>query len=64
MRIDRNEIGSITVDGKTYVHDVMIGLSGRVSKRRRSCRSSNMEHRTSSPRRKRKPASRRDAMWS
>src|ERR1039458_3444429 len=31
MRIDRSEFGSITVDGKTYDHDVMIGLSGRVS---------------------------------
>ena len=31
MRIDRSEFGSITVDGKTYDHDVMIGLSGRVA---------------------------------
>jgi hypothetical protein len=35
MRIDRSEFGSITVDGKTYDHDVMIGLSGRVSKRKK-----------------------------
>ncbi len=35
MHIDRSEFGSITIDGKTYDHDVMIGLSGRVSKRKK-----------------------------
>ena len=35
MRIDRSEFGSITVDGKAYDHDVMINLSGKVSKRRK-----------------------------
>ena len=35
MRIDRSEFGSITVDGKIYDHDVMIGLSGRVKKRKK-----------------------------
>ena len=35
VRIDRSEFGSITIDGKTYDHDVMIGLSGEVSKRKK-----------------------------
>lgn len=35
MRIDRSEFGNITIDGKTYNHDVMIGLSGEVSKRKK-----------------------------
>jgi hypothetical protein len=35
MGIDRSEFGSITIDGKTYDHDVMIGLSGDVSKRKK-----------------------------
>jgi hypothetical protein len=35
MRIDRSDFGSITIDGKTYGHDVMIGLSGEVTKRKK-----------------------------
>ena len=35
MRIDRSEFGSITIDGKAYDHDVTIGLSGKVRKRRK-----------------------------
>lgn len=35
MRIDHSEFGSITVDGKTYDHDVVIGLSGEVRKRKK-----------------------------
>jgi hypothetical protein len=35
MRIDRTEFGSITVDGETYDHDVVIGLSGGVTKRKK-----------------------------
>lgn len=35
MHIDRSEFGSITIDGKTYDHDVIIGLSGQVSKRKK-----------------------------
>jgi hypothetical protein len=31
----RTEFGSITVDGKTYEHDVIIRLSGKVEKRRK-----------------------------
>lgn len=33
MHIDRSEFGNITIDGKTYDHDVTIGLSGHVEKR-------------------------------
>lgn len=35
MHIDRSEFGNITIDGKTYDHDVRIGLSGKVSKRKK-----------------------------
>ncbi len=33
MHIDRSEFGNITIDGKTYDHDVIIDLSGHVGKR-------------------------------
>jgi hypothetical protein len=35
MTIERTEFGSITVDGKTYDHDVVIRLSGEVKRRRK-----------------------------
>jgi hypothetical protein len=35
MSIDATEFGSITVDGKTYEHDVIIRLSSKVEKRRK-----------------------------
>jgi hypothetical protein len=35
MPIDRTEFGSITIDGNTYDHDVVIRLSGKVEKRRK-----------------------------
>jgi hypothetical protein len=35
MKIDSTEFGEITIDGKAYDHDVLIGLSGGVSKRRK-----------------------------
>ncbi|MGP8027396.1 MAG: Mth938-like domain-containing protein [Acidocella sp.] len=35
MHIDRSEFGSITIDGKTYGHDVTIGLGDKVSKRKK-----------------------------
>ncbi len=35
MPIDATEFGSITVDGETYHHDVIIRLSGKVEKRRK-----------------------------
>jgi hypothetical protein len=35
MKIDGTEFGSITIDGKTYEHDVVIHLSGKVEKRQK-----------------------------
>jgi len=35
MPIDATEFGAIIVDGKTYEHDVIIRLSGKVEKRRK-----------------------------
>ena len=35
MPIQRTEFGSITIDGKTYEHDVIIHLSGKVKKRQK-----------------------------
>ena len=35
MTIERTAFGSITIDGKTYDHDVIIRLSGEVVKRRK-----------------------------
>jgi hypothetical protein len=35
MRIDGTEFGSITIGGKTYDHDIVIDLSGKVTKRKK-----------------------------
>ena len=35
MRIDATEFGAVTIDAKTYEHDVVIRLSGKVEKRRK-----------------------------
>jgi len=35
MRIDRTAFGEITIDEKTYEHDVIIRLSGEVVKRKK-----------------------------
>jgi hypothetical protein len=35
MQVDKAEFGSITIDGKTYDHDVIIQLSGKIEKRRK-----------------------------
>ena len=35
MAIERTSVGSITIDGKTYEHDVIIRLSGEVVKRKK-----------------------------
>ena len=35
MRIDHTAFGEITIDGKTYDHDVVIRLSGEVVKRKK-----------------------------
>jgi hypothetical protein len=34
MGIEGSTFGSITIDGKTYEHDVVICLSGKVMKRK------------------------------
>ena len=33
MRIDHTAFGEITIDGKTYDHDVIVRLSGEIMKR-------------------------------
>jgi hypothetical protein len=35
MSIERTAFGSITIDGKTYNHDVIIRLSGKMDKRQK-----------------------------
>jgi hypothetical protein len=35
MRIDGTKFGSITIDGNSYDHDVVIRLSGQVKKRKK-----------------------------
>jgi hypothetical protein len=35
MAIERTEFGAITIDGKTYEHDVVVRLSGEVVKRKK-----------------------------
>ena len=35
MKIDGTSFGQITIDGKTYEHDVLISLAGEVSKRKK-----------------------------
>ncbi len=35
MRIDQTAFGEITIDGKTYDHDVVIRLSGEIIKRKK-----------------------------
>jgi len=35
VKIERTEFGSITIDGETYEHDVLIRLSGKVRKRKK-----------------------------
>jgi len=35
MRIEHSEFGNISIDGKTYPHDVIISLSGEIRKRKK-----------------------------
>jgi hypothetical protein len=35
MEIENTEFGTITMDGKTYEHDVVVRLSGEVVKRKK-----------------------------
>ena len=34
-RIDRTQLGSVTIDGKVFEHDVLIRLGGQVEKRKK-----------------------------
>jgi len=36
MHIEKTAFGSITIDGKTFDHDVIVQLSGKVIKRKKS----------------------------
>ena len=46
MRIESTTFGTITIDGKTYAHDVLVRLSGEVVKRKKKL-SKKLYHRTS-----------------
>jgi hypothetical protein len=35
MKVNNTEFGSITIDGETYHHDVLIRLSGKIEKRKK-----------------------------
>jgi len=35
MKVDSTEFGSITIDGETYHHDVLIRLSGKIETRKK-----------------------------
>jgi len=35
MKIDSTQFGSITVDGETYAHDVVVRLCGKIDKRKK-----------------------------
>jgi hypothetical protein len=61
MEIERTTFGSITIDGKTYEHDVIIRLSGEAAMRKKSCRRSTTAPRMSSRRTKRSSSLRRAA---
>ncbi len=57
MRIDSTEFGAVTIDAKTYEHDVIIRLSGKVEKRRKRLSKEKYGPPTSSRRRKRSSSS-------
>ena len=61
MEIERTTFGTITIDGKTYEHDVIIRLSGEVARRKKNCRRSTTAPRMSSRRTKRSSSLRTDA---
>lgn len=46
MRIETTRFGAITINGKTYKHDVVIRISGKVVKRKRNYQRSSMVPRT------------------
>ena len=35
MKIENTQFGSITIDGETYHHDVVVRLSGKIEKRKK-----------------------------
>jgi hypothetical protein len=35
MKIDSTQFGSITIEGETYPHEVVVRLSGKVEKRKK-----------------------------
>jgi hypothetical protein len=35
MKVESTEFGSITIDGETYHHDVLIRMSGKIEKRKK-----------------------------
>ena len=62
MEIQKTTFGAITIDGKTYEHDVVIRLSGEVVKNgRRSCRRSTTVPHTCSRETRRSLSSKRGA---
>jgi hypothetical protein len=42
MEIERTTFGTITIDGKTYEHDVIIRLSGEVARRKKNLSAANL----------------------
>jgi hypothetical protein len=61
MEIERTTFGTITIDGKTYEHDVIIRLSGEVARRKKKLSKSTTAPRMSSRKTKRSSSMRTDA---
>ena len=61
MEIENTTFGTITMDGKTYEHDVVVRLSGEVVKRKKNCRRNTTAPRISSQKTKRSLSSKRGA---
>ena len=61
MEIEGTTFGAITIDGKTYEHDVIIRLSGEVVKRKKKLSRSTTAPHTCSLKTKRSSSSRADA---
>ena len=61
MEIENTKFGTITIDGKTYEHDVVIRLSGEVVKRKKKLSKKYMVPPTCSRKTKRSLSSKRGA---
>jgi hypothetical protein len=61
MEIEGTTFGAISIDGKTYEHDVIIRLSGEVAKRKQKLSKKHYAPRTCSRKTKRILSSREDA---